>query len=813
MCGATPRRILEPQKGFIKMMRFRSSLTGVALCAAGALAALAAPAWAQKAVSVPLTASRMVIDGRLDEAAWKNAGVIPAFENNLKKGAPRRQTEVRLVADGKALYIGAVLHRPGADSMRPTVKERDGAVWSDDTFEVFLDPKAERAAPVHLMVNALATKFDEAGSESYGFNPNWDAAVTRKAGRWTVEMRVPFSEINAAAPRAGDAWLANFCRSDLDIKELSCWEATMGGFDAPAKLQEMVFGSFAARVAAQTPRLMGELKANSAYLSGHKAANVTERLAAWLKRKPATMANYLAWQGDAQDVRDAIQENQRAVLQKKIGEEFYLVREVSPWRGEFAQVSPESKGTELVEVAGLAGQTRSAALNIHNFTAKTLRARLALDGLGAARGGLEVLIPTFVRTADGRPFPDALVPPDAAGQIIIAPGESGQVFMSFHAQGIPAGRYEGTLLITPITASHTDTKVRIAWTVLDPPEPLQKPLSFTWDYIGEAEQTGHVKEYMQSMLDHGINVFHVSGLHHMPRPKADDNGNFLEPVDWTRFNEVIRQKWVPGRKLYISCDIWEKESDYNVYNGKFGSPGWTSAFKKIIQGAVAELKKNGLDYRDFYFNPIDERLDDRYVTIARAIKEADPNILTVEDTVGENLDEVKAAIPYTDCWLPHYNAWQAESRKAQIAAMIASGKPVGFYYYSEGANEKAQDPWDHYVRRLWVCYAPGDAPFFAYWSAPQHYGNAWNRHQSTASYDPSLMYPVDSGVVSSRRWEAWRQGLDDWSLLTLAGKLLPDETKKLTDKALAFQVGPEVADQARQTLILELGKMKPDGAK
>ena len=50
-----------------------------------------------------------VIDGRLDDAAWRAATVFSGFtQREPQEGAPTSErTEVRLLTDGEALYIGA----------------------------------------------------------------------------------------------------------------------------------------------------------------------------------------------------------------------------------------------------------------------------------------------------------------------------------------------------------------------------------------------------------------------------------------------------------------------------------------------------------------------------------------------------------------------------------------------------------------------------------------------------------------------------------------------------------------------------------
>ena len=700
-----------------------------------------------KIVTIPQTNSRIVIDGRPTEAAWKSAGMIPRFEHYRGSAILRNQTQVRLLYDDQALYIAYRCKEADTSKIRAAVKEPDGSVWDDDCAEFFLDPKADRASFMQFILNTIGTRYDALGNDPFGYNPKWDGKAVIGEGEWTAEIRIPFSELGVGTPKSGDLWLGNFCREEQPSHELSCWSATMGGFAAPGRFGAIVFGSLADKVARDVG-LTAVATAGSGKASGE-----------------------------------------------------YVVWETSPWMHFTPRmdVSRITQDASAIQSLVLEGQTESKALMVSNLTDETLSARLLLEGL--PDGCVEMLIPTFVRSADGRLFPDALVPPDPIGQLIVPPGETRQIWINL--RGLKPGKYEGKLTISPLTASVTDKVVKLTVEVVHPPVKPPEPLAFTWDYLGDAVSLGLEKEYVQSMVDHGIRVFMITGLRQMPRPNADDEGNFLDPVDWSAFEREVKLKWQPGRKLYVNLDVWEKAEERKIYNGKFDSPGWRIAFKKIMAGMADELERLGLSYDDYFVCPVDECIDERYVAIARLVKEVDPNIRLIEDTIGASLEQVKEADKYADLWTPHFNAFRAEGNKAQIEYLKSTGKPLGFYFYSEGDNEKAQDSYQHYLWRFWFAYSQGVNGMMGYWTATQHYGNPWNRHQTTASYDPSLFYPGNGGVITGRRWEAWRRGVEDFALLGLC-KSVGIDTSTAVKAVLDSPGDPDTASKARERLIREL---------
>lgn len=698
-----------------------------------------------KEVVVPRMKSQIKIDGRLSELAWTRAGQISSFKHYLGEGDIKNQTKVRLLFDDKALYIAFTCNETNMKAVKALVKERDGNLWNDDCVEVFLDIKGDRLSYLHFILNVCGTQYDAIGNNPHIWNPRWEAEVCLFDRQWNAEIKIPFSELGLSMPpKPGAFWYGNFCREEQPSKELSCWLPTMGGFDAPGYFGKILF-------------------------------------------------SYLGTDG----IELAKQE--KRIQSSKTCE--YLVWETTPWRHFSANEDTSSvvRDTASIDVFVLAGQTESKALMVSNFTDETLAARLIIEGFEGVM--VEILIPTFVRTADGRPFPDALVPPDPIGQIIIPPGETRQVWLNI--KGVKGGEFEGELIISPLTASKADKRVKFNIHVVSAQIEMPRPLAFTWDFLGDAVRLGLEKEYIETMVDHGIRVFMISGLHYMPRPKASDSGEFLEPVDWGKFRRQVELVWKPGRKLYINLDIWEKYSERPMFNGRFGSPGWCVAFKKIISEMIAELAKLGLSYDDYVVNPLDESIDNRFVTIARLVKEVDPKVQIVEDTVGSNLAEVKVADKYVDWWIPHFKSLNSESAKDQIDYIKATGEPVGFYFYSEGANEKAQDSYSHYLWKFWWAYSQGLNGIFGYWTATQHYGDPWNRHQTKAAYDPSLFYYGNGCVITGRRWEAWRRGIEDYALLELCRKAGVDKTviSSTVKSVLDSPNDPTVADRARQNLV------------
>ena len=193
---------------------------GVVIAGAGAPLCAETPARALRA-SAPI-----VLDGRLDEADWRTAPVASGFlQRDPDQGQPATEpTELRLLFDDHALYVGARLRDREPGRIVRQLSRRDGLA-EGDTFTLYLDPHRDRRTGVVLQVSAAGVQRDAAiyddNFEDDTWDAVWESAVEIDADGWTVEMRVPFSQLRfPAAP--GHSWGVN-ARRLVHRKNESSW--------------------------------------------------------------------------------------------------------------------------------------------------------------------------------------------------------------------------------------------------------------------------------------------------------------------------------------------------------------------------------------------------------------------------------------------------------------------------------------------------------------------------------------------------------------------------------------------------------------
>jgi hypothetical protein len=137
-----------------------------------------------------------VLDGRLDDAAWRDAPASAAFtQKSPREGeAPTERTSVRVVYDDDALWIGVDCEQKGSPVIARLTR-RDREVEAD-WVSVALDTRRDEKSAFVFEVNAGgalldAVRFNDADF-STDWDENWDARVSVHKDGWSAEYRIPF---------------------------------------------------------------------------------------------------------------------------------------------------------------------------------------------------------------------------------------------------------------------------------------------------------------------------------------------------------------------------------------------------------------------------------------------------------------------------------------------------------------------------------------------------------------------------------------------------------------------------------------------
>jgi hypothetical protein len=137
-----------------------------------------------------------VLDGRLDDAAWRQAPAAQAFTQKapMEGAAATERTTVRVVYDDQALWVGVDCEQTSAP-VAARLTRRDREVEAD-WVSVSLDTRRDGKSAFVFEVNAGGALLDGVRYNDTDFSvdwdENWDARVTVRESGWSAEYRIPF---------------------------------------------------------------------------------------------------------------------------------------------------------------------------------------------------------------------------------------------------------------------------------------------------------------------------------------------------------------------------------------------------------------------------------------------------------------------------------------------------------------------------------------------------------------------------------------------------------------------------------------------
>ncbi len=178
-------------------------------------------------VTATRTEQPPVIDGRLDEPAWRDATLVEDFRvSEPIEGVPLRQpTVVRILYDDQAIYFGFTCFDDPAAVVRKVLR-RDASQRSDDRITVMLDTFYERRTGYVFQVNPNGARWDALLEDGGNLNIQWDAIWYAEArmtdNGWVVELAIPMKSLNFPEEGSG-VWGLNLARAVTRQNQTARW--------------------------------------------------------------------------------------------------------------------------------------------------------------------------------------------------------------------------------------------------------------------------------------------------------------------------------------------------------------------------------------------------------------------------------------------------------------------------------------------------------------------------------------------------------------------------------------------------------------
>lgn len=469
-------------------------------------------------------------------------------------------------------------------------------------------------------------------------------------------------------------------------------------------------------------------------------------------------------------------------LQRKFNTPF-VVNKVNPWDSINEFYEPENDSSILdYEFFNVSGINKYAAFTITN-TAKTLE-DFTFNILNGPNTNISLFHVPFVPSGKNFYVPDPLVPMD---KLEIIPGST-QLFI-FQLSSGPSGNSTAKIEIEASSKKVT-LNIGINTIKLDEDVVSNLPNANIWAYLNTPILTGIEGEAGKDLAKHHINTV-VINSRILPKMGSSD---YSDLIDYLKNFEKAENILLFTR--FSSKGKGESGAD-------FMAPKWKQSFSDWYKNIARTIHENGFPEAKIFLYPYDEvRGKDIQDFESFAIwgKKEIPG-LKIFATISN--EEAKRKI------LPLVDIAQIQVKKDLLRNLPAHTAEI--WTYENGSPARALSPYQFYRLKAWRAFFD-DVQGVGFWSYSSENKELDRNHYSENLSVPTASYSViyngdDNSIISSRRWEAFSLGLEDYAILKIyANKYGKDKTKNLVKTVLESPDDLEKADVVIEKMIKELGK-------
>ncbi|HBE04632.1 MAG: hypothetical protein A2096_04250 [Spirochaetes bacterium GWF1_41_5] len=846
--------------------------------------------------------SEINIDGNLETLIWQKTTPVKAFQKYQIGDAADEETEVRILFDNAALYLGFKCFDPILNRIIAEEKTRDDtSICRNDSVEMLFSPYPQSDIFYHFIVNFKGSLYDAENR-----NANWNCRNIKIASSggsdfWTAVVAIPFSSLgpDIKIPDIGTQWRIKFLRTKmLPQKNLSMYPFSLDAFPSLAGCADLVFDSardndgrkFSANIdntqnwgcnnltvffpaAGNKPRvytgelilsdvlnnelykaekkfslpaglqslsreILYEIKNGNEYFLKLRIIDVQNASAAWTKlfklefNRPEfsvseckSKLETLAKSADELPVNDFSKKLKKKIIEeisildscvnlldktiqsgKAVSQEesckilqdldscckFLSLSSEYVWMSApYALHAPDDIPHDNIQINEInlemaQNEYKSLCLkflNINNDQEIRIRCPHLKDENNNffLSKRIQIREVKFLKTVSGKITGDVLCGNDA-NIFSLKRGVTAPLFCTFNSEKAVPGCYEGSLIVKPILLS-TDRQlnekntriIKIRLTIhpitLAPPLPLAISL---YSGSGGKSQSFENNVLLHDLLSHRINS--------MP----------------LLFNEIIG-----GIENSISNVLQKEMFRTGVLQYRM------SAF--ISPDTAADF---GIPPESCFFYLWDEpkKIDENMLLKAEDFKKRNPRIKLIQNlgSVFPGKEEIIKLNKYIDIWMPHFSYFfpMNEKNDDNLKFFKSLGKPL--WTYQCPSEPMICDAYRDYKLYPWIIWKLGLGGL-NWWAYASWQGDSWDlfdkgKNPLSMVSDAGMVYEgrYQGDIVSSIRWEAFREGLCDWFLLyslkNLVLKSSDVKIRKQTEEILNRAVDDVIGNNTNQLL-------------
>ncbi|HRE78612.1 MAG TPA: DUF5916 domain-containing protein [Flavobacterium sp.] len=184
--------------------------------------------YSQKKTTALRVDESISIDGKLDEAVWMKTPVANNFimlePDNGVPESPERKSEVKVIYDDNAIYIGAILYDNEPAKIEKEITQRD-IFGTADHFGIFVNGFNDGQQDFRFFVSASGVQMDclaTENNEDFSWDAIWNSEVKITDYGWVVEMEIPYAALRFSKENV-QTWGVNFFREIRRFRQKVTW--------------------------------------------------------------------------------------------------------------------------------------------------------------------------------------------------------------------------------------------------------------------------------------------------------------------------------------------------------------------------------------------------------------------------------------------------------------------------------------------------------------------------------------------------------------------------------------------------------------
>jgi len=183
----------------------------------------------KKTLQTKFISDNITIDGKLNENSWESAPIATDFvmfePDNGKPIPENKRTEIKVLYDNDAIYIGALLYDDEPNKILKEISQRDD-FGTSDFLGVFINGFNDGQQNFEFFVTASDGQMDCLATDTTGEDFSWDAVWKSKSiitdFGWAVEMRIPYAALRFSSEKK-QTWGINFFREIKRNRQRYSW--------------------------------------------------------------------------------------------------------------------------------------------------------------------------------------------------------------------------------------------------------------------------------------------------------------------------------------------------------------------------------------------------------------------------------------------------------------------------------------------------------------------------------------------------------------------------------------------------------------